>query len=185
MRALTPEVIAALEADTVSLALLFEGAFDGGTIRLWTGLGDLSWNGETWVGMGDLLAVSAVEDTDQVVAGSVAVSLSGVPADLVQTAIDEAQQGLPGQMWLAVLDSDGAVIPDPISMFAGRLDVPEIAEDEQTCTISISYADMLVDLTRTREWRYTSQSQRQLYPGDAGLDFVTWIQERELRWGRD
>ena len=80
------------------------------------------------------------------VAGGTAVSLSGVPLDLVQLAIAEARQGLPGRLWLGLLTETGEIIADPVQAFSGRLDVPEIADDANTCTITISYESRLIDL---------------------------------------
>jgi hypothetical protein len=52
-----------------------------------------------------------------------------VPPDLVQLAIAEARQGLPGKLCLGLLTETGAIIADPVLAFAGRLDVPEITDD--------------------------------------------------------
>ncbi|HBN31649.1 MAG TPA: hypothetical protein DD416_10620, partial [Rhodobacteraceae bacterium] len=73
---------------------------------------------------------------------------------------------------------------DPVQAFSGRLDVPEIADDANTCTITISYESRLIDLNTARSWRYTHESQQSLYPGDRGFEYVTAIQDREITWGR-
>jgi hypothetical protein len=118
------------------------------------------------------------------VAGGTAVSLSGVPLDLVQMAIEEARQGLPGRIWLGLLTEDGSIIADPVQAFSGRLDVPEIKDDADTCMITISYESRLIDLTVARTWRYTHESQQVLFQGDLGFEYVTAIQNREITWGR-
>ncbi len=45
--------------------------------------------------------------TSQIVAGGTSVSLSGIPPDLVQLAIAEARQGLPGRVWLGLAVARG------------------------------------------------------------------------------
>jgi hypothetical protein len=107
-----------------------------------------------------------------------------VPLDLVQVAIDEARQGMPGRIWIGLMSEAGALIADPVQAFSGRLDVPEITEDADTCTITISYESRLIDLTVPRTWRYTHESQQVLYPGDLAFEYVTAIQDREIPWGR-
>jgi hypothetical protein len=174
---------AAMQAQDVRLAVFFEGQFASGFLRLWTGIGDISWNGHTWTGAGSLIGMSEISETEDVVASGVAVSLSGVPSDLVQIAIDEARQGMPGRVWLALFDANIDFIGEPVPAFAGRLDVPEITDDAETCTISISYESRLVDLNASREWRYTHESQQVLFPGDRGFDYVTKIQDKEVVWG--
>jgi hypothetical protein len=180
----TAAFVAALSDQDLRPVIFFEGEFASGWVRLWSGLGDVSWNGRTWSGAGSLLGIGSIEETEEVVAGGTAVSLSGVPLDLVQLAIAEARQGLPGRLWLGLLTETGEIIADPVQAFSGRLDVPEIADDANTCTITISYESRLIDLNTARSWRYTHESQQSLYPGDRGFEYVTAIQDREITWGR-
>lgn len=183
-RALTPAFAAALVEAHLRPVLFYEGVFASGRLRLWTGLGEILWQGRTWTGAGTLLGLGPIEETGEVVAGGTAIALSGVPADLVQLAIAEARQGLPGRVWIGLLDPAGAIIADPVQAFSGRLDVPEIADDAERCTITLRYESRLIDLNTPRTWRYTHESQQALHPGDRGFEYVTAIQEREITWGR-
>jgi len=183
-RDLTPAFAAALAGRDLRPVILFEGMFASGVVRFWSGLGAIDWNGQTWTGAGMLLGLGAIEETGEVVAGGTTVSLSGVPADLVQAAIGEARQGLPGRVWLGLLDAAHQLIADPVLAFAGRLDVPEITDDGAACRISISYESRLIDLNAPRSWRYTHESQQVLHPGDKGFAYVTVIQDKDVPWGR-
>jgi hypothetical protein len=183
-RDITAAFAEALADQHLRPVIFFEGEFATGWVRLWSGLGEISWNGESWSGAGALLGLGSIDESGEVVAGGTAVSLSGVPVDLVQMAIEEARQGLPGRIWLGLLAEDGSIIADPVQAFTGRLDVPEIKDDADTCTITISYESRLIDLTVARTWRYTHESQQALYPGDLGFEYVTAIQDREITWGR-
>lgn len=183
-RALSPAFAEALAAAELCPVVFFEGEFASGTVRIWTGLGEVSWDGKTWTGLGGLLSFGAIEETNQVVASGTMLSLSAVPVDLVALAISEAQQGKPGRLWLGLLSETGEIIADPVKAFAGRLDVPEITDNATTCTLTLSYESRLIDLTIARAWRYTSESQQVLHPGDRGFDYVTTIQDKEITWGR-
>ena len=183
-RDLTPDFAAALADQDLRPVIFFEGEFASGTVRLWSGLGEIGWAGNSWSGAGALLGLGAIEETSEVVAGGTSVSLSGIPLDLVQMAIAEARQGLPGRVWLGLLTFEGQIIADPVLAFAGRLDVPEITDDADTCRITISYESRLIDLNTARSWRYTHESQQALHPGDLGFEYVAAIQDREVTWGR-
>lgn len=76
-----------------------------------------------------------------------------------------------------------SIVADPYLAFSGRLDVPEITDGQDTCTVAITYESILVDLLRPRQWRYTHESQQVLSPGDKGLEYVTKIQEQPITWG--
>lgn len=184
MRSMSAQFESAIAAANLVPALLFEGEFATGTLRLWTGYGTLSWNGSSWAGAGSLIGVSGFGETGDVVAKGTTVSLSGIPTDVVGMAINDARQGMAGRIWLALFAPDGSIIPNPVQAFAGRLDVPEISDNGQTCTVTISYESRLVDLTRARTWRYTHESQQVLYPGDLGFEYVAAIQDKEISWGR-
>lgn len=183
-RTLTPAMESAIVAQDVRPVLLFEGQFPSGFVRLWTGHGPIVWGGETWVGAGNLIGVSAIEESTSVVANGVSITLAGVDPQFVSLVINDAQQGLPGRIWLGLMDANGVLTIDPLQIFAGRLDVPQISDGGATCVITVSYESRLIDLNLPREWRYTHESQQVLYPGDLGLEFVAAIQDKQLTWGR-
>lgn len=176
---------AAVEADEVRLIGFFEGEFATGPVRLWTGYGDRVWDDKTWLGGGALLSVSAIEETNGITASGVSVSLSGIPLDMVALAINEARQGAAGRIWFGFCNEQWDLVAPPELLFAGLLDVPQISDDGDSATISISYESQLIDLQRPREWRYTHESQQILVPGDRGFEFVTSIQDINLKWARD
>lgn len=184
MRNMTPEFETALIARDVRPALFFEGAFATGVVRIWSGLSPITWNGQTWIGAGNLIGFAGVEEGTDIVARGTSISLSGVPSSHVALAITDAQQGLPGKIWIGLLAADGAIIVDPILAFTGRLDVPSVTDGAETCTVTITYESRLIDLNTPRELRYTHEAQQQLYPGDRGFEYVTTIQDQDITWGR-
>lgn len=183
-RALSSAMLAGIQASDLAPILLFEGEFAGGFVRLWTGFGTISWNGHDWTGMGQLIGISDMEESSEVVATGLTVSLSGVDPALVSAAIGEARQNMPGRIWIGLLNASGAVVSTPYLAFRGRLDVPQIADSEDACTISISYENILGDLLRPREIRFTDEAQKALFPDDRGFEYVTRIQDVELVWTR-
>lgn len=183
-RDLTAGMLSAIAAGTVRPVLFYEGAFASGTVRLWTGLGTVSWNSQSWVGAGSLLGMSSIQETTEVRAAGLTISLSGMPGTLISLALSNARQGADGLVYLGFLDSTGAIIADPALAFAGRLDVPEIVDAGETCTISISYESRLIDLERARERRYTQEDQRLDYPDDDGFNQVPGLQDAVILWGR-
>ena len=170
--------------DAMRLALLVEMEFATGFLRLWSGLGPITYGGNEYTGAGTLFGFGTVEETREVVANGTTIFLSGIPSSLVSACINDAEQGKIGRIYLAVLDADGAVDGDAVELFVGRLDVPKISDEGPNCTISITYESRMIDLTRAREFRYTNESQQVLNPGDLGFAFVTSIQYQEITWGR-
>lgn len=180
-RTLPTAFLAALMAKNVRPALFFEGEFTDGWLRLWSGVGEIVWGERTWTGAGILLGIGGIDEGRDVVASGTSVTLSGVPTDLMAVAISKARQGAPGRIYLGLLtftDLGVALASTPLILFAGILNVPSAASGRETTTITLTYENRLVDLTRARELRYTDETQRQLFPGDRAFEYVTAIQQK-------
>lgn len=183
-RDLTASLLAQITAGSLKPVVFFEGEFSTGFIRVWSGIGDITWDAKTWSGVGYLGQISPITESSDIVARGVSVSLSGIPASLISAVYTEARQGKPGKIWLGALDDNNAVIADPFLSFSGRLDVPTDEDDGETAKISISYESRLVDLERPRERRYTTEDQAIDYGTDKGFEFVPGLQDAQFVWGR-
>jgi len=181
-RDLTAGFISEADAATLRPVLFYEGVFTGGTVRLWSGVGTISWNGQSWVGAGYLLGISEMGETADLRAEGITLSLSGQPSSLVAIALAQAQLGLAGSVWLGFLTAAGAVVADPYMAFAGKLDVVAIEDNGDSCTISISYEHQLIDLERARVRRWTHDDQQITYDGDLGFKYTTMLQDQVLEW---
>lgn len=181
-REIPSAVAAALAESTLRPAMLYEGEFVGGWVRLWTGIGDLAWGGNTYLGSGEFLSCSTVEEGEGVAARGVQITLMA-KASLVSAALASARQGAPGRVYLALFDAAGAMIGDPVLLFAGRLDVTSFSRAADRATITIAYEDELVDLERPRIRRYTPEDQALDDPTDRGFEFVTALQDASVVWG--
>src|SRR5688572_7778743 len=119
-RDLTAGMATEVQAPVIRPCILYQGNFEGGTLRFWTGVGNLSWNGHTWTGGGNLLGISPLSESGQVENTGFTVSLSGMPSAAIAIALANARQGKPGKIWLALLDAAGEVIPDPFLAQEGK-----------------------------------------------------------------
>ena len=182
-RDLTSGVQTAIEATQVQPFLLFEGLFSSGYVRMWSGYGDIVWDARTWTGVGNLMGISAVQETSEIQANGITVTMNGIPSELISLALQESEQGRSGKVYLGFLDESG-VIADPTMIFEGKLDIPAIQEEGDTSTISITYESRLINLQRSRESRFTNEEQQREYDGDLGCEFVPAMKEVTLTWGR-
>lgn len=181
-RNLTAGAQTAVAATLLRPVIFYEGEFASGFLRLWSGAGDKSWNGQTWHGAGNLIGISEIVETAKITAQGLTASLSGMPSSLISTVHSQARHGKPGKVWLGFLDSAEAIIADPYLAFEGRLDVPSIEDAGDTCMISIQYESRLVDLQRPRVWRWDHESQQAVFPDDMGFQYVAELQNHELEW---
>lgn len=181
-RATTTAFNNAAAAGDVRPILLFEGLFDTGAVRFFTGIGQLSWSARTWYGSGSLIGFEPVEETNRTESSGIRITLNGIDGSIVSLALSEAYQGRKVNVYLALLNSSNAVIADPDTLFAGRADVMTISDGGDTCTISLSAENRLVDLQRPRTRRYEPEDQKLYYPSDLGFDFVPTMQDINIKW---
>ena len=182
-RSLSAGVISAIESSQVRPFYLFEGQFISGTVNAWNGIGDLTWN-TTWRGLGSFLSFSQIEETSDVKAAGMTVTLNGMLSANISLALQDCRQGYDGKIYLGFFDTSNAIISSPYLIFHGRLDTVSIDEGVETSTVVLNYESRLIDLQRTREISYTDQEQQRMFSGDLGLEFVADLQDKTLNWGR-
>ena len=174
-------------------------------LRLWTGVGTLTFEGVAWTGAGTLLNVSSIEETTEIAAKGATLSLTGIPSEVVSLALSTPYQGRTCKIYFGmfakgslqkesnnyILLEDGSRIEledratGLTEIFSGYMDQMDIEELPETSTIHLKVENKLVDLERARVARYSSSYQKSIYPTDFGLDLVESIQDKEIVWGRD
>ncbi len=182
-RDITAPMVTASEAAVARPVLAAELDFASGFVRANSSPYTIVIDGNTYLGVGTLGKISAVQEGSELQAYGITLTLSGIPGELVSIALNEYYQGRSCRVLLALLDDNHQVIASPTVLWSGRMDTMDI-ELGDTATISVTAESRLVDWERPRIRRYTSEDQRAAYPGDKGFEFVPQMQEKELVWGR-
>lgn len=181
-RGLTNDMVTEVSASQLSPILLASLSF-ATPVHIWTGYGTITVGSTAYLGIGTLGSISPVEETTDLAARGISMQLSGVPTAMLAVALTENYQGRECSVLFGALEASGALVSSPVTIFSGRMDVMSINDDGQNATIGMSAENKLVDFRRPREVRYTDQEQKNLFPSDKGLEFVTAIQEKQIYWG--
>ena len=167
--------------------LLVEALFDSNApssyIYLWNGIGDLSHDSKTYIGAGDLLSISTIQESVELQANGVTLQLAGVGDPLLSKAKTENYQGREVNIKLGGFDASNSIIADPVIVFSGFMDTMTITDDGQIGTISLTVENRLIEFEKARVRRLTDNDQRIDYPNDDGLEYVSQIQEKAIVWG--
>jgi len=204
-RDLSPITLKNINDDVVRPFFAVELNFDDNIVRTWTGVGTLVLpDGTSWVGTGQLLSISSIEETQEMSVKGATLTMSGIPSELLSLALSEPYQGRVCNIYFGTLSNgsllkqDGAYILKQDGgkilvetgeegfnqLFSGYMDQMNISDGPESATIEMRVENKLIDLERARVARYTSGYQKSVYPGDLGLDFVESLQDKDIVWGR-
>lgn len=161
----------------------------GGGVRIWTGVGQVQWNGQTWEGLGHLLKIDPIVESTDSAAQGITVEVDGFQDDFFSPVMLGDYQGRPAKVWFGLFsEAYGDIISDPYLIFSGILDSDEVIDSGigESSKVVIRAEHRLSDLLRPRSFRYTYEDQQTLYPEaeDAGLEFIAALQEVDFSWGR-
>lgn len=174
----------AIQASEVHPILIAKINTSGGDVRVWTGIGDLTFDSETYTGTGDLGGVTEISEKSDMSATGLTFTLSGIPSSTISIALGQMEQGRACTLWLALLNtSTGALINNPYELFSGFTDVTIISEGGETSTIAINAENRMISLERTRVRRYTDEDQQNEHSGDKGFEFVPGLQDKVVVFG--
>jgi hypothetical protein len=181
-RDITGTVDTALADNQVRAIVFVEMDFPSGFLRLNNSAQNFDWGGNTWLGIGRLGSIEAVQEGVTLEARSLRFTISGVDPANIATALGQQYQSRSCKVWLAPLSESYAVLPDPVLVFGGRMDTMDI-EMGTTATITVSAESRLADWDRPRVRRYNAADQAITDPTDLGFEFVPQMVEKTLRWG--
>tara|TARA_R100000808_G_C2136105_1_gene144444 strand:+ start:870 stop:1448 length:579 start_codon:yes stop_codon:yes gene_type:complete len=187
-RSITTAFKNAITSQVVRPFLAVELEFSTGTLRFWNGLGDLTMSAggssNTFTGLGDLMGVSAIGESDQIEAIGASLSLTGIKSSFISTALTGNYTNRNASIFLGVFDSSKSVIADVYTLFKGKMDIMKIDEGSESATITLNLENRLIALDRPLNRRFTHEDQQERFSGDLGLEFVPDLQDKEIIWGK-
>ena len=177
-------IVNRLGADHQELFFAVKAEFDTSTIRLWTGMDDLTIGGATYTGAGSLLDISDVEETQELKSSGLSITLSGMDATVLDYALTENYQNRPITLFLGYLSGSTNETVGTLTLFKGRMISMTVNDTPDGANITLDCENRLVDLNRPSNFRYTKDSQEFLHSGDKGFDRVASLQDKEIIWGQ-
>ena len=187
--------------------------FQTGPLYLWSGYGDFvrTDTGNTYLGAGQLLSISTVEETSEMQAVGASLAMSGIPSSFLSLALSEPYQGRECTIYFGIIVKNAKeFVGTPIltqnsnnivtqfgdllvlqkgsqgfmEIFSGEMDQMNISESENTASITVNAESALIKLERPVIRRFTNVDQQSRYPTDKGLEFIAALQDKEIFWGR-
>lgn len=180
---MTSAMKAMLAAEVVYPVFLFQAEFASGWLYLWTGMGTRTWNGQDYDGIGWLVGFQNIEETAEVRAVGMSVTLRGVDPAIISLTLQSIRKNKPGRIYIGALDASRQIIEDPVLAYEGRLDFGTVGKQPTGASVDIKYEGRLAALERARVRRYTDGDQQIDHPGDRFFEYVGSLQDKSLNWG--
>lgn len=171
----------AVQDTNMSWAFLLFLNLDNDPLYLWSGNGDVSWNGHTWMGTGDAGTLSGIGESADMSNNSLEATLNFLDADHVNEVIHMDPVGRDFEVYLAFFAGDERIINHALMLTAGVIDGVTVS-DGQVGSIKLRLISEKALLSRFNSYSMDNQHQRYLFPGDSGCAYVTSLDE-EIIWG--
>lgn len=184
-RGFSSAINTALQSSTVRLVTFADLDFASGNLYVHDGLGTYNWGGNDWLGVGDFGGISSVEEGAEVSPYSLNLTLSGLDAGLVATALDENYFMRDVKVYLGLLDENDALIDTPTQIWAGFMDVMSVtAGASGGDSITLTAESELSKFDRSANLRYTHTMLQKRDPNDVFFEFLKDIEGVKINWGK-
>ena len=166
-----------------SLAYLLELDLVSGVERYWTGIFNLSYDGQTWNPTGGLGQIDDVESSADVRANGLSIGVHGLPVAEMRAGNLQASdyKGRPARFIFAVLQEDQVLYAKPKYYYIDQLTYA-ISEGQGAVQVSLEHETTVAARESVR--RYSDADQNREYPGDKAFEHVAYLSSGvEIRWG--
>lgn len=178
----------ALDAPHAGALLLVQADFRSGTMRLTNWSHSLDYFGYTWTGLGSVVGVSVVTQSEELQFPAVDVQLNVADASMLALALGNANEyrKRPITIWQGLLDDELKPAGDPEVIWAGEMDQVRFQTgtgQNEDGGAAVMRCEMPGRDTRAPMSLRTTHAQQQVrYPGDTGLSRIETMIGKPQLW---
>lgn len=179
---LDPAMATAIQAGLIMPIFLVMITFKSQIEYVWSGVGDLPWNGNTYKGVGSLGKIGGISESSEVQAEGTSVGLSAIDPLFLSESVADIQVGAPAKIWFGLWAGSG-FFGQPYLLFSGSVDKPKVLMSTTEPAITLPLETKMMDLQRASLRRYTASDQHIDHPTDTAFNGVEAQNDKADRWG--
>ena len=187
-RDITSDFNTAIINTVVQPIFAIELEISDGTLRFWTGNGDITMtaggSSKTFTGLGDFLGISPITESSTLQMQGINILLTGIKSSLISSILSAQYTNRDATLYMGLFNTSGSVIADVYTLFKGKMDVCNISENGETSNISLNVESRLVVFELPKERLYTLEDQQIDFSTDLGFEFIPELQDKEITWGK-
>lgn len=173
-----------LERPAPKVAYFMELQFVTATQRLSTWNRNLTWGGFTWLGLGGLVSISKINESERTTSGPLSFNLNAADPGWIALAMgpDTEYRGRIAQVYMCPLNSSNDLVDTPELCWRGRMDSLVMGVSGDEGLISLRCETAAYAFKRRPTLRINAEQQRIAYPGDTGLDYLNDLIAKPQLW---
>jgi len=173
---------AELGKDAITLLPIVELDIINDPVYAWGGIGALSWNGKTWLGVGNMGEIGAIQADAKGSIPSLDISLLGIEPNILGSATAQKYRGRSGRVWLACFDENMAMVGVPALYFAGEISTMSLI-DAADRRIKVLIDSRMAILKQNKPRYRTDEDQQRRVSGDLFFNFTPAVINKTIYWG--
>ena len=168
-----------LEKPVTRIAYFVEFFFLSATSRVCSSGQTVTWGGYDWLGLGALGAISPINESQGTAASSITFTLNVAQLEWLSIATGNTSEyrGRDAKIYFCPLDEQFRLVGTPVICWRGTMDAMtagiEGSREDSTGSISLKCETSAYGLKRKSNLRLNAAQQKQRYPTDTGLDYLT------------
>ena len=162
---------------------------DSGTLYMHDSIGTFTWSdpddgSKAWSAIGDFGGISTVEESKQISAYEITISLSGIDASFLDEVLNQSYQGRSITIYLGALDlDDNTLLATPSEVWEGVMDVSRIAFGSgEGNTIEVVCESEFARLDDINGRTFSDSDLQAEYPGDTFLQYLHVMKDATIVW---
>lgn len=189
MRDLDPEFKEIIRSGHYSPVMLVSLEMAPDPVYLWTGIGDLTYAGKTYIGTGALGSIEPIKESAEIKAESVnltlycmkeLISADGEGIDFCELRNCEIKER-EGRIDYGLLSHERNDLIAVEPAFCGQMDALRVQNTPRSYEIKLTLFNRLLILKKRENLWHTDVDQQYLHPGDTSHRFVHAIQDLQIR----
>jgi len=156
-------------------------------VELWTGNGNLTFEGSTFLGAGGLIGVSTLEE-GPLQARSVTFTFTGQGSGIYQQIQANKPKGRRLTVWIAAMNDDRSALLAVDSYILANyyyVSRPVLNDNENGWTVALECETEFARLFRSNHKYLSNIDQKARYPDDTFLRFISTLPGQDIPWGKN
>ena len=130
-----------------------------------------------------ILDISSFNEQTDITKGTINLTLSGADTTFISVVLNENVINDDVTIYRGILDSNNALIADPILLYKGTIDGFDINEDQTSSLLNLKVVSHWADFDKKNGRKTNNTSQQRFFSTDVGMDFASEMVQ-DIKWGR-